>query len=138
MDIGYALLCILGHVQHTIGNLRIFMDWKIGLKVGGPSAIAAWLFHALISSFLETSEIFKSSLLLNVLLLAVIFIFCLFMGWILVRNNSPTNTQNNNEISENEITDNNVGKNLELGANTSVIKKNKIKKNKIDGDLKIG
>ncbi len=117
------------------------MDWKIALKVGGPSVIAAWLFYELISSFLETSEIFKSSLLLNVLLLAIIFVFCLFMGLILVRNNSPSFKKNEiseNEISENEITDNNVGKNLELGADTPVIKNNKIKNNKIDGDLKIG
>lgn len=116
------------------------MDWKIALKVGGPSVIAAWLFYELISSFLETSEIFKSSLLLNVLLLAVIFVFCLFMGWIWVRNNppAPSNDQHKNEISDNEITDNDVGENLELGSKASVIKKNKVKKNKIDGDLKIG
>jgi hypothetical protein len=62
------------------------------------------------------------------------------MGWILVRNNpaAPSSSQKRNETSENEITDNIVGKNLELGANASVIKKNKIAKNKIDGNLKIG
>lgn len=116
------------------------MDWKIALKVGGPSVIAAWLFYKLISSFLEASEIFKSSLLLNVLLLAVIFVFCMFMGWIWVRNNPSvaSNDQKKHEISDNEITDNVVGKNLEVGSKASVIKKNKIKKNKIDGDLNIG
>ncbi|MBR9865969.1 MAG: hypothetical protein GYB20_02605 [Oceanospirillales bacterium] len=116
------------------------MDWKIALKVGGPSVIAAWLFHSLISSFLETSEIFKSNLLLNILLLAAILVFCLFMGYILVRNKppAPSEPHKKNEVTDNEVTDNEVGKNLKLGETASVITKNKIKRNKIDGDLDIG
>ena len=45
------------------------MDWKIALKVGGPSVIAAWLFHALVIQYLDSSEIFKSNIYLNVILI---------------------------------------------------------------------
>ena len=97
--------------QLTIDKLRI-----IALKVGGPSVIAVWLFYELTSSFLATSEIFKSNLLLNVWPLVVIFIFCLFMGWMWVRNYPPelSNEQQKNEISGNEITNNDIGGDLLL------------------------
>ncbi len=113
------------------------MDWKTALKVGGPSVIAAWLFYALIVRYLDSSNIFKGSIYLNVLLVVVIFVFCLSMGWLWIKKDGgaemPPTT-----VEENEVVDNEVGADMEIGANSEEVKNNKIKRNKVNGNLKIG
>lgn len=114
------------------------MDWKIALKVGGPSVLAAWLFHALIIHYLDTSAIFKSNIYLNILLIVIIFAFCSWMGWLWIRMNDTSNSPMSSVIEENVITRNKVGSDLEIGSENSDVKKNAIKNNKVDGNLKIG
>lgn len=113
------------------------MDWQLAFKIGGPSAIAAWLFHALVTHYLGSSGVFKDSIFLNVLLIVVIFVFCLSMGWLWIKRNESSEATPTS-IKRNEVVDNEVSSNLEIGSSNAEIKNNKIKRNKVNGNLKIG
>lgn len=116
------------------------MDWKTGLKIAGPSGIAAWAFVELIKSYLSTSDIFRTNIYLNFILLTIIFSFCVIMGWLWVRNGSENNKIETTEkkIEKNEICDNEAGNNLSVGSENSSIIDNKISKNKVKGSINIG
>ena len=113
------------------------MDWKLALKIGGPSVIAAWLFRALIIHYLDTSEILKTNIYLNVLLIVLIFAFCLAMGWLWMRKGENFKGHSAS-VEKNEIVNNEVGSDMGIGSSSTNVKKNKIKRNKVDGNLKIG
>lgn len=114
------------------------MDWKLALKIGGPSILAAWLFNGLMFRYLETSQLLKTNIYLNVLVIVIIFIFCSLMGWLWTRKNHNSSTDTQNTIENNEITSNQVGSDMEVGSSKTSIKGNKITDNKVDGNLKIG
>ena len=111
------------------------MDWKIALKVTGPSAIAAWVFSELINNYLVASEIFKTNLYLNFTVLVFIFLFCVVMGFLWVRRGKE---KVENKIENNEICDNEVGEDLSIGCIESDIVNNKISNNKVEGSINIG
>lgn len=112
------------------------MDWKLALKICGPSALAAWLFYSLLTRYLETSDVFQSNIYLNIMVLFMIFLFCSFMGWLWARKNMAPN-DSENLIEGNEISSNEIGSSIEIGSNTKTVKNNKITNNKISGDLTI-
>lgn len=113
------------------------MDWKLAIKLGGPSVIAAWLFYSLVTHYLDRSEVFKDNVYLNVLLIVLIFTFCLCMGWLWIkRGRSPDTPQT--KVEENEVVNNDVGADMTIGTTSSEVNKNKIKGNKVKGNLKIG
>jgi len=111
------------------------MDWKIALKVGGPSVIATWAFVSMISLILEKSEIFKSSLLLNLIVVVVVFVFCISMGALWIR---AGNRKKDGVFSGNNVVDNEVGENLNIAVGVGEIKNNEIRGNTIKKDMNIG
>lgn len=133
-----AVNCMMKKIQDAINlwadNMGNFMDWKIALKICGPSALAAWLFYSLLTNYLETSELFKSNIYLNILALLIVFIFCSFMGWLWIRKSKPSNNSDS-LIEGNDISGNEIGTNIEIGSNKKTVKDNKIKNNKVNGDL---
>ncbi|MGO4998606.1 hypothetical protein [Oceanisphaera sp. W20_SRM_FM3] len=116
------------------------MDWKIALKIAGPSAIASWVFLELIGYYLSNSEIFKTSFYLNLTLLIFIFSFCLIMGWLWTRSSNENNKTEptDNKVEKNDIFENEVGVDLSVGSMDTSIVDNKISKNKVKGSLNIG
>jgi hypothetical protein len=115
--------------------MGVFMDWKIALKVGGPSVIATWAFVSMISLILEKSAIFKSSLLLNLIVIAVVFLFCISMGVLWIR---ASNRKKGGVLSGNKIVDNEVGENLNVAVGSTEIKNNEVRGNKVKKDMNIG
>jgi hypothetical protein len=112
------------------------MDWKKALKVGGPSVVATAVFQRLIISYMDASDIFKSNIYLNVFVLVLIFSFCSYMGWLLM---NYRNRRHDEKLMENnEIVDNEVLSDMTVGKNSSHLINNKIKNNKVGGDLDIG
>lgn len=111
------------------------MNWGNALKIGGPSIVAAFIFQYLITIYLNKSELFKNSLILNILLILAIFTFCLCMGWLWIR--SGKKDVQNKGFQNNEITKNDVGGSLNIGKSLDIID-NKILQNKVSGDLNIG
>jgi len=117
------------------------MDWKVALKIGGPSVIAAWVFVELIKSYLATSQIFKTNMYLNVTLLIIIFAFCVIMGWLWIRSNNNKKIPIEPKvikIEKNEVYDNEVDQDLSVGTPGTSIMDNKISKNKVKGSINIG
>lgn len=113
------------------------MDWKIAFKIVGPSALAAWVFTNLISSYLETSEIIKTNLYLNFGLLFIIFLFCVVMGWLWIRAGS-TKSREKGKVKDNKVFDNEIEKDMEIGSEHSEILNNEVERNKVKGSMKIG
>jgi len=111
------------------------MDWKIALKVGGPSIVATWVFYSIITFILSESEIFKTNIILHFFVIIVVFIFCLVMGLKLM---SAGNKKHKNTFIKNEVVDNKVDENLNIALNSSEIKDNKIKGNTVKKDMNIG
>jgi hypothetical protein len=116
------------------------MDWKSALKIGGPSAIAAWVFVELIKTYLTNSEVFKTNVYLNFTLLIIIFSFCVIMGWLWIRSSNKKNQIEpiEKKVEKNEVCDNEVDKDLSVGNLDTSIIDNKISKNKVKGSLNIG
>lgn len=114
------------------------MDWGQALKVGGPAAVAAYVFYSLISSYIEGSGLLETSLELNIVLLVVIFVFCVFLAWLLFARKNKSSRVSENELRDNEIKDNVAGSDINIGKKAKIISGNKIKGNKSDGDINVG
>ncbi len=117
------------------------MDWKLALKVGGPSVVVTWVVYSFSIEYMNQSELFKSSTLLNLTLILGVFTFSGFMGWLLVRNTKPSLDSvrvPKAEVQDNEVVDNDIGGVLNVGKSAKLVKGNKVKKNKIKGDVNIG
>ena len=112
------------------------MNWEKAIKVGGPSVIATFVFQHLMTTYLDKSEIFKNSLVLNLALIATIFVFCTAMGWIWVKSDQKKNADSKS-IAKNTIEENEVDGNFKIGT-SSDITDNTINKNKVKGDFSIG
>jgi hypothetical protein len=113
------------------------MDWIQALKVGGPAAVVAYVFHSLISTYLERSGLLETSLELNIMLLVIIFVFCLFLSWLLFFPKKSSRVSEN-EIRDNEIKANMADSDINIGKKANNISGNKIKGNKSGGDINIG
>jgi hypothetical protein len=111
------------------------MDWGSALKIGGPSALASFVFSQLITFYLERAELMKTSLLLNIILLLVIFIFCSFMGWLWL--NSKTSKSPDTGVLDNNINGNKVDGSMKVGESQNV-ERNVISYNEVKGDFTIG
>lgn len=118
-----------------IGNSGVLMDWKIALKVGGPSVLAVWGFYHLIVEYINGSTIFKSDFWLNILLLSYIFVFFIVMAWLWLRTPNAMK-RGEGQVQDNEIKNNEVSGSLSVSA-ASVVN-NKITGNKVGGDLSLG
>jgi hypothetical protein len=114
------------------------MDWGQALKVGGPAAVAAYVFYSLISSYIERSGLLETSLELNIVLLVVIFVFCVFLAWLLFARKNKSSMGGGNELRDNEIKDNFSSSDINIGKNSKIISGNEIKGNKSDGDINVG
>lgn len=114
------------------------MDWNRALKVGGPSVIITYVFYSLIDNYLAESQLLQNNLLLNIVFLAIVFLFCVFVCY---RVTMPKNDSSNKpQIIDNEVEENEVDSSLNISKKykEADIKKNKVNKNKVKGDLNIG
>ena len=111
------------------------MDWGAALKIGGPSALASFVFSQLIIAYLERAELIKTSLLLNIIFLLVIFVFCSFMGWLWLNPKSSKPTEPG--ILDNKINGNEVEGSMKIGEGQNVAR-NEISDNKVKKDFIVG
>lgn len=116
------------------------MDWKLALKVGGPSVIAAFVFHSLFKSYMQQSELIQSNEILNYVFLLMVFLFCCLFMWMVLRPKPDANTpaEFKQKVTDNKIIDNEVDGPLNAGAANSDIINNEFKNNKVKGAMNIG
>lgn len=109
------------------------MDWSVALRVGGPSALAAWGFYHLVSEYMRESSLFKENIYLNILALTFIFVFFCTIAWLWIRKPSkPTKKV----FADNKITNNEIKGSLNV--KSKEVRNNDFSKNKVDGDFTVG
>lgn len=119
------------------------MDWKLALKVGGPPAIAAFVFYGLIELFIAKSNLVENSESVNYALIGAISAFCVFFAYLAFNQVNEQNKAkglkvNKTTVSENLIEGNDIGADLNLGTAGSDIKDNQLKNNKTKGSFNVG
>lgn len=116
------------------------MDWKLALKVGGPSVIAAFIFQSLFGAYLQQSALIQSNEILNYVFLAMVFLFCCFFMWMVLRPKPDASTpaEPKQKITDNKIIDNEVDGPINAGRANSDIVNNEFKNNKVKGAMNIG
>ena len=119
------------------------MDWKLALKIGGPPAIAAFVFYELIKLIITKSNLVGNNETVNYALICAIFLFCILFAYLAFNQVNKKDKEkepkaDNNVISNNIIEGNDIGADLNLGNNGSNIENNKLKNNKTKGSFNVG